>query len=382
MFTLLDPPLVHSALQDIGCTQESIPIFLKKAHLLCIKADHIGYREATILKQTFLSHGGDVAVHKHVLDHSVQDSSVLMMGTVHVFSHCLHSLSRQNYFQIPTIRKALANFLCTIHRKKQDRQLVLMGILNLTPDSFSDGNECTSMHAILQKTASLIEQGSDILDIGGESTRPGAALIHEEEEYRRVMEPLVQIHKHFPACKLSLDTHRVSIAKAGIDNGIHMINCIKVSPEMIELLAQSPSVELVVMHMKGTPETMQKETQYNSLLEDIHLFFEKTLDLCSRYSIDKKRIVLDPGIGFAKTAEQNWAILKNISYFYDLGCRILVGHSRKSFLGDIAAIPLPDRDSPTALISALLWEKGVDILRIHDVRATENACRVLSIMHS
>ncbi len=382
MFTLLDPALVRSALQDIGCTQESIPIFLKKTNLLCIKADHIGYKEATILKQTFLSHGGDVAVHKNVLDHSIEDSTILMIGTENVIARCLQSLERQNYFHIPTIRKKLAVFLCKLHQKQKAPQPVLMGILNVTPDSFSDGNECISMNDILQKASSLIEQGSDILDIGGESTRPGAAIIHEEEEYRRVIEPIVQILKRFPTCKLSLDTHRVSIAKAGIENGIQMINCIKISPEMIELLSRHPSIELVIMHMKGTPETMQKETQYHSLLEEIHLFFEKALDQCSRYSIDKERIVLDPGIGFAKTAQQNIDILQHISCFYDLGCRLLVGHSRKSFFGDIASIPLSDRDAPTALMSALLWEKGVDILRIHNVKATKNACKVFSIMHS
>ncbi|MDD4028792.1 MAG: dihydropteroate synthase [Caldisericia bacterium] len=382
MLTLLKPHSISSVLQTIGCTQESIPIFAKKANMLCIQADHIGYREATILKQTFLSQGGDVAVHKNVLDHSVQDSSILMMGTENVFSLCLQSLERQNYFQIPTIRASLAHFLRTILSKQKNPQPVLMGILNLTPDSFSDGNECMSTAFALEKAASLVEQGADIIDIGGESTRPGARLIHEQEELQRVLDPLLHIRKRFPQCKLSLDTHKVSVAKAGIDNGIQMINCIKISHEMIELVSRFPSVELIVMHIKGTPETMQKETHYDSLLEDIHHFFESTLDLCSQYSIDKNRIILDPGIGFAKTAPQNVEIVRNISCFYDLGCRILVGHSRKSFLGEIANIPLPERDLPTAVMGALLWREGVDILRVHDVKATKNACKIVSIMHS
>lgn len=382
MLRLVHPSTLSKALQEVGCTEDSYPIFQQKSNLLCIQATHVGFREATILKQTFLRHGGDVAVHKHVLDHAVEDSTVLMIGTEDVFSHCIQSLTRQNYFHIPILRENLKQFLSIILRKREKNFPLLMGILNVTPDSFSDGNECMTMENVLHKATSLVEKGADILDIGGESTRPGAKLIQEQEEYDRVIEPIKQIHAKFPQIPLSLDTHRVSVAKAGIDHGVRMINCVKVSKGMIELIAQYSDVQIIIMHMKGTPETMQSETSYKSLLEDIYLFFEYWLRICNQYSIHPTRIVLDPGIGFAKTAHQNIQILQNISTFFTLGHRILVGHSRKRFFGDLLQIPLQDRDLPTALIGALLWEKGVDILRIHDIASTKNALNTMLMMHS
>jgi dihydropteroate synthase len=382
MFSLVHPSTLSKILQQVSCTEDSYPIFQQKSNLLCIRANHVGFREATILKQTFLRHGGDVAVHKHVLNHAVEDSTVLMIGTEDVFSQCIQSLTRQNYFHIPIFRENLKQFLAIILHKRKKNFPLLMGILNITPDSFSDGNECMTMNNVLHKATRLVEEGADILDIGGESTRPGATLIHEQEEYDRVIEPIKHIHLKFPLIPLSLDTHRVSIAKAGIDHGIRMINCVKLSKEMVELVAQYPDVQLVIMHMKGTPETMQSETTYKSLLEDIYLFFEDWLRVCNQAHIHPNRIILDPGIGFAKTAHQNIQILQNISTFFSLGCRILVGHSRKRFFGDLLQIPLQDRDLPTALIGALLWEKGVDILRVHNINATKNALKTVFMMHS
>ncbi len=382
MFSLVHPSNVSLALQRVGCTEDSYLIFHQKTNLLCIQANHVGFKEATILKQTFLRHGGDVAVHKNVLDHAIEDSTVLMIGTEDVFLRCIESLTRQNYFHLPLFRENLKQFLSIIAHKQNNKLPLLMGILNVTPDSFSDGSECMTMENVLLKATKLVEEGADILDIGGESTRPGALLIQEQGEYNRVIAPIQQIHKKFPQIPLSLDTHRASIAKAGIDEGVRIINCVKVTREMVELVAQYPDVQIVIMHMKGTPETMQNETTYTSLLEDIYLFFEDWLSICNQHHIHPSRIVLDPGIGFAKTAQQNLQILQNISTFFSLGCRILVGHSRKRFFGDLLQIPLQDRDLPTALVGALLWEKGVDILRIHNVGATKNALKTTLMMHS
>ena len=194
-----------------------------------------------------------------------------------------------------------------------------MGILNVTPDSFSDGNECMTKENVLLKATKLVEEGADILDIGGESTRPGALLIQEQEEYNRVIVPIQQIHQKFPQIPLSLDTHRVSIAKAGIDEGVRIINCIKVTTEMVELVAQYPDVQIVIMHMKGTPETMQNETTYTSLLEDIYLFFKDWLSICNQNHIHPSRIVLDPGIGFAKNSTTKPSDFTKYLYFFYVG---------------------------------------------------------------
>jgi len=197
MFSLVHPSNVTLALQRVGCTEDSYPIFHQKTNLLCIQANHIGFKEATVLKQTFLRHGGDVAVHKNVLDHAVEDSTVLMIGTEDVFLRCIESLTRQNYFHLPLIRENLKQFLSIITHKQNSKLPLLMGILNVTPDSFSDGNECMTTENVLLKATKLVEEGADILDIGGESTRPGALLIQEQEEYNRVIVPIQQIHQKF-----------------------------------------------------------------------------------------------------------------------------------------------------------------------------------------
>ena len=380
MITLIRSKDFNSSLEEIGCTKTSYPLFIQKSKILLIKITDIDFKEATILKQSFLSAGGDVALHKNVLDHSIKKSSVLLMGTQKTYKVALQSLSQQPYFNIPKICSSISNFLSIIRIKEQNPFPKLMGILNITPDSFSDGGQLNSIQKILQKTENLIKDGADILDIGGESTRPGADSVSQKKEMARVLPVIKQIKKEFPSIPLSIDTQKSSIAKICIEEGVSMVNCVKVSNDMFDIIAHYPNIKFVVMHMRGNPITMQNKTLYTSIVKNIHEYFEDILKQASSMSISFERIILDPGIGFAKTPLQNLKIMREISSLFDLNCKILVGHSRKSFFKHTMNIELEDRDIPTAVLSSFLWKQGVDILRVHNVKATKIAITASNIM--
>ncbi len=370
MLRVVNPSETNSTLKAIGCSPESIPIFEEKEKTYLVHATNIDYREATILKQTFLSKGGDVAVHKNVLDHTIENSSVLYIGTKKIYKQVLLELKKQPYFNLPSLSRQLETFLHVVWKKEESFLPAIMGIVNVTPDSFSDGNQFTSIQSILELCRTHIANGASILDIGGESSRPGSDSVSLEEELNRVHKPLLAIRNEFPFIQLSIDTMKPKVAETALDLGVNIVNCIHVTPSMLEVVARYPESHLVIMHMKGTPKTMQNNTHYRSILHDIHSYFENILLQTSQFSISQERVILDPGIGFGKTPEQNIYIMNNLSSFFDLNCRLLVGHSRKSFFGKLLSCPVEERDLPTAVLSTILCNNGVDILRVHNVKST------------
>lgn len=249
-----------------------------------------------------------------------------------------------------------------------------MGILNVTPDSFSDGGRWCTASAIQSQAQQMIAEGADILDIGGESTRPYAEPVETEEELRRVLPAIEQI-RALSDIPISIDTTKAAVAQSAIAAGATMVNdisALRYDPQMVEVVAAYDG-PVVIMHMQGTPGTMQNRPQYGNVVAEINAFFAERLAWMERRGIAPNRVILDPGIGFGKTLAHNLAILRNIESFKQHGCPVLVGHSRKSFFADLLDVPVAERDLATAVVSALCAQQGVDYLRVHAVYANVQA---------
>ncbi|HBT77892.1 MAG TPA: dihydropteroate synthase [Planctomycetaceae bacterium] len=256
-----------------------------------------------------------------------------------------------------------------------------MGIVNATPDSFSDGGRYFAPDAAVRHALELRMAGAAILDIGGESTRPGSDAVDTTEQIRRVVpviEAVVAGEKHragtFSSNPLliSVDTADAGVARAAIGAGANIVNDITAvsgDPAMLPLLLER-NVGVCVMHMKGVPRTMQDAPHYEDVVAEIDAYLEERLNFLVAAGIDRMRIAIDPGIGFGKTTEHNRLLIENIDRFFRHGCTVLVGHSRKRFLGDL--YPQFDRDRATVEVSRILSAAGVHVLRVHDVAA--NRC--------
>lgn len=259
------------------------------------------------------------------------------------------------------------------------RRTYLMGVVNVTPDSFSDGGEAYSPDAALEKALSLVEAGADILDIGGESSRPFSEPVDTEEELRRVI-PAIRMIRRSCNCPVSIDTTKARVARAAIDEGADLVNDIsamRFDPGMAPVIAGS-GVPVVLMHMKGSPRDMQRDPWYEDVIKEIKGFLAERISFAQEAGIARDRIVVDPGIGFGKRLEDNLSLIRRLRCFTDLGCPILVGPSRKAFLGSITGIKEPKhRDVATLGAVAVCVANGADIIRVHDVNMTRQVTAVV-----
>ena len=258
------------------------------------------------------------------------------------------------------------------------KRTYIMGVLNVTPDSFSDGGEFDRPSAALEQAQRLVAAGADIIDIGGQSTRPGAIEVSVAEELERVLS-VVQLLRPAISVPISVDTTRAAVARAAIASGADIVNDISggvFDPEMLATVAKL-GVPIVLMHMRGTPQTMQQLTDYEDLIGEIYQFLESRVANAIASGIDPARIIIDPGIGFAKKYHQSIEILRRLSEFRALKCPILVGASRKSFIGHILEQPDPKaRVWGTAAACCGAIAHGADIVRVHDVKEMHDVCRV------
>ncbi|HEY9725330.1 MAG TPA: dihydropteroate synthase [Chroococcales cyanobacterium] len=254
----------------------------------------------------------------------------------------------------------------------------LMGVLNVTPDSFSDGGDFYAPATALAQAERMVEAGVDLIDIGGQSTRPGADQVSLEQELDRVL-PVVEAVRSALSVPISVDTTRASVAQQAVEAGADIVNDISggtFDPEMLPVVAQL-GVPIVLMHMRGTPQTMQQFTNYQDLIGEIYGFLDKQLAIAIQAGIKRSHLLIDPGIGFAKTGEQNLEILRQLPAFRSLGVPILVGVSRKSFIGRLIDQPDPkQRVWGTAAACCGAIAGSADILRVHDVAQMRDVCRV------
>ena len=265
---------------------------------------------------------------------------------------------------------------------------VCMGIINATPDSFSDGSEFASakvshfvvdVDKVLGRVKILIDEGARIIDIGGESTRPGAVDVSVEEELARVIPLIEAIRNNFDVC-ISVDTSSAVVMSEAINAGAELINDIRAltNPETLAVIANSKAA-ICLMHMQGQPRTMQEEYHYENVVTDVIDFLKQRIEACENAGINKERLLVDPGFGFGKSLEHNFQLLRNLTQFSALKLPVLVGLSRKSMIGRLVNRPPRERVAGTLAATVLALENGALIVRTHDVAATVDAIRVHSV---
>jgi dihydropteroate synthase len=247
---------------------------------------------------------------------------------------------------------------------------VLMGILNVTPDSFSDGGKFSGIEQAVGHAKKMVEEGATIIDIGGESTRPGSSFVSVEEELSRVIPVLEAIKKEMPDVLVSVDTNKAVVAELAIQKGADMINDVSAGTfdkEMLSVVARY-GVPICLMHTKDTPDVMQNSTKYEDLIADIYQFLYSRIEAAVKAGISRVKIIIDPGIGFGKDTQQNLQIIRELEVFKGLGCPVLLGTSRKNFIGQVTGKGITDRAFGTAATITIGVLNGAGILRVHDVK--------------
>ncbi len=261
-------------------------------------------------------------------------------------------------------------------------QTRIMGILNVTPDSFSDGGCWQTEEALEARIEQLLAEGADMIDVGGASSRPFSRPVPVEEELARVLPAIRKIRALSASVPISVDTTRALVARESLAAGADIINDISAlsdDPEMIAVCRQYEG-PVIIMHMQGQPGVMQVNPVYRDVVEEINVFLGERIAWMEERGVERGRIVVDPGLGFGKNLSHNLEILRNLESFKRHGCPLLIGHSRKAFLGEILDLPVESRDYPTAMVSAFCARQGTDILRVHNVRASRQALTLSSCL--
>ena len=259
------------------------------------------------------------------------------------------------------------------------RKALVMGIVNVTPDSFSDGGKFFLPEVAVSHASKLITQGADIIDIGGESTRPGAKQVSESEELKRVIPVIEKIRTDNPTILISIDTTKASVAKHAVEAGADIINDVSglsFDNNMIGIV-ESFNIPVVIMHMKGNPQNMQLNPKYKDIVNEILDFFKMKIKIAIQSGINRSMIILDPGIGFGKTVEHNFELLSRLNEFNVLELPIMIGPSRKSFIGITLDLPPEDRVEGTAAAVSAGVMNGASIVRVHDVKSMKRVVRII-----
>jgi len=386
---ILSDENLDKAILEIGCDPRSLPIFKEKVRLFPVKLHDIPAKWANIIKQEMLSCGGDAVVARGVLSCDIKQTDVLLLGGQKYYRAFIEKLKRQNYRFLNKIADELEDLLIIfLHPKSKwkikdaevdlNRIPILMGILNITDDSFSDGGKFIDAGDAVNHARKMREEGALIIDVGGESSRPGALPVDEKTESERVL-PVVKTLKE-TGVVISVDTVKPAVAEKALVAGAHIINDIRAlrTSGMAEIVAEHQA-GVVLMHMQGDPVMMQKRPHYQDVIKEIVDFFTERIDFALSKGISEESIVLDPGIGFGKSPEHNLKIIRELSAFKKWGFPVLIGASRKSMIGAILDEPDPEkRLYGTLAVHAKAVASGANILRIHDVRAHTDYFNVLN----
>lgn len=378
---------LRERLIDAGVTPEGVDIMASKAGTVVIRVDRVPAAAANIIKQQLLSIGGDAAVHREVITGRPESSSVYMIADPAKFRTLMEKLEYQP-FGLDGMAAAIPELLERHSRPASGVSLpsgnldftegpAIMGILNVTPDSFSDGGLWLDPGAACEKAHSMAEKGASIIDIGGESSRPGAAALDQMEEIGRIMPVLERLAGSLEV-PVSIDTRKSAVARAAVDSGASIINDIsglRHDPQMLRTVVESGAA-VIVMHMRGDPETMQDDPSYgDAAAEIIDWLDERTVEIAAA-GIGRDKIIIDPGIGFGKRLKDNLEIIDRAGDFHTLGFPVAMGYSRKSFLGMITGNSPEERVWGGFAALARCLDGGVQIVRVHDVRETRDFIKV------
>ena len=394
LLTVPTPEQAARELQRIQADCYGIAEMVPKMRMLCIGLSALECRQANILKQEMLSLGGDAAVARGTVACSIDNTDCVLIGTAKQLARLCIKLKVQP-FGLSELAAELDRLLVNINLspaewKTSQRLLplqrpLIMGILNVTPDSFSDGGRSSDPDLAFEKAMQMEAEGADIIDIGGESTRPGAAPVSPDEEIARII-PVIERLAGALKCAISVDTWKSDVAGRALGAGAEIINDISgftFDPQMAALVAKS-GAGVVLMHTRGTPDKMQQDTGYSDLMAEITTGLRASIIKAREAGVSDQSIAIDPGIGFGKNAAGNLELIRRLDELSVFGLPILTGPSRKSFIGKVLGRELTDdRIFGTAAAVALSVSHGASILRVHDVRAMRDVADLAhAVMHS
>lgn len=363
----------------IGTDSGALAYLIPKSGMIHIYAEKVDYRAANFLKQEMLSRGGDVVVAKHVIDGKTDYSDILLMSTEKQLLSLTEKMKAMNIWGISELREKLSTIMRNIKPRNWEmtsphgRRIVLggktrlMAILNLTPDSFHEASRIDE-RTIIERAERFLTEGAYILDVGAESTRPGATPVSETEEAERLLPALKALRREFPDTLISVDTYKAGIARISSDEGADIINDISgygFDSEMAGTIAEL-GIPYVLSHISGTPIDMAGFEGHENILGEMDVYFSRKLESLESTGVKLENVIIDPGLGFGKSADDNFTILKNIESLSVFGQPVMIGHSRKRFTGGI---------SGTLGVTAMMSGR-VSLMRVHDVADNMEALRI------
>ncbi|OFW55795.1 MAG: dihydropteroate synthase [Actinobacteria bacterium RBG_16_64_13] len=375
----------RAALERARVSSAGVAIMHNKALFRVVRVSGLDVRAASILKQEMLARGGEVAVSREVYEWRGDDADCLIMGTMTQFELLLPKLRLQPFglrALAGSLEAALANYgnsrpACHPGITLTGEPL-MMGILNVTPDSFSDGGLHSGLEAAVRSGLEMADEGAAFIDVGGESTRPGADTVSAEDELLRVLPVVKALAPSLPG-RVSVDTYKARVAAEALAAGAFMINdisALRMEPEMVAVVRDA-GCPLVLMHMLGEPKTMQQDPVYEDVVKELYTFFVERLNWAVDNGLKEENLLIDPGLGFGKTTVHNLEILQGLDAFRSLGRPVLVGASRKRFLGEILGIDdAQGRDAATAATTVIATAAGAHMVRVHRVGLNRDAARV------
>ncbi|MDH4122820.1 MAG: dihydropteroate synthase, partial [Thermoplasmata archaeon] len=385
--TFRDIEEAKKQIADLGVEPVSIEMMAPKALHFNLLVENVRPPVAIIIKESMLAVGADAAIHRNAITGKIEKCDVLVMATRKHLRKASTSLRMQpfginelavemmqaadNFFATPQLWKLPNGSEFDFERTK------IMGVLNVTPDSFSGDGIVDDFQNALKRAIQIQEEGADLIDIGGESTRPSAPSIDEKVEIERVI-PIIKAMREIVKIPISIDTRKPKVAEAAIEAGASVVNDVGglLDREMIKLCARE-KVPVIAMHMKGTPENMQIDPHYDDVVGEVMQHLANRVEDAVEAGIERSQIAIDPGIGFGKRLEDNLELIRRIGEFKTLGQPIAIGTSRKSFIGKITGQPVDHRlEGSIGAASVAVWN-GADIIRCHDVRETKLAMQLV-----
>jgi dihydropteroate synthase len=369
---------------------EGVGIMTRKGRIFPIRLEGVSLKASPLLKQEVLSVGGDAAHARGIADHSIASSPVVLLATWGQYRRLLPKLRRQPFRLgelADEVDRALWAYVARGPRTVvgPHRRLVLgdrprvMGVVNVTPDSFSDGGRFVEPSAAIDHAVSLAEEGASVIDLGGESTRPGAAPVSPEVEWQRVGPVLAGVAGRI-AVPISIDTRHAEVAERAIDAGADLVNDVEgLRSEAMRRVVARTGAAAIVMHMRGTPATMQQDLAYRDVRGEVYRALADATDVAIADGVPPDHLLVDPGLGFGKSAEQSLELLVHAGEFRSLGYPVVIGASRKSFLGALLPEGSPAERVEAGLAAAVIAaERGAALVRAHDVGPTVRALAVVA----
>ncbi|WP_141706303.1 dihydropteroate synthase [Desulfuribacillus alkaliarsenatis] len=388
MLTFQNRQELASMMEQIGADAPGVQIMKQKGEFFHVYVSNVNLRAANIMKQEMLSKGGEACLHMGVSKLELESSDVILFGSRRIFKKIIANFSFQP-FGLKRISKELKEMFDAYDRSQNlneipewckhmniplKKRTIIMGILNVTPDSFSDGGSYTTVELAVRRAKEMVAEGADIIDIGGESTRPGALPVNLEAELVRVL-PIVKAVAKEIQTPISVDTYKAEVAEAAVKEGAKIINDVwgaKKQPEIAKVAAKY-KVPIILMHNRDNKE-------YKNLVGEMIQDLRESIDIAQNAGVINDYIILDPGIGFAKEYEHNLEVMYRLRDICKLGYPVLLGTSRKSLIAKTLDLPVNERVEGTAATVALGIERGVDIVRVHEVKEMQRVCRMMDAM--